>query len=153
MLKVKVLIFFFCWAVFSPPREDVSHVLDLSSIAVVLLVSRKEYIFAANPRKRMDLGRKCPRRVLCGPLFLTSLRKIGLRGFPMLYIIQLALLYNAADPPTGQMLRLVFMYTSYKTTLLSPVYRLGNHLSQSILRFALWERFDSSKSLIRVIPC
>lgn len=51
------------------------------------------------------------------------------------------------------MLRLVHMYTRYRTTLLPPVNRLGDHLPQPILGFTLWEGLNSRKSLIRVIPC
>lgn len=51
------------------------------------------------------------------------------------------------------MLRLVHMYTCYRTTLLPPVNCLGDHLPQAILGFALWEGLNSRKSLIRVIPC
>jgi hypothetical protein len=51
------------------------------------------------------------------------------------------------------MLRLVHMYTSYRTTLLPPVNCLGDHLPQPIFGFTLWERLDGRKSLVRVIPC
>jgi hypothetical protein len=51
------------------------------------------------------------------------------------------------------MLRLVHMYTRYRTILLPPVNRLSDHLPQSIFSFTLREGLNGRKSLIRVIPC